>query len=410
MISIDTYPFTHEGALLMTKSNFGKDWPIVYMIENGRDLYVGETIHASMRTRQHLDNVQRKDLKTIHVIADEEFNKSATLDAESLLIEYLVADGRYRLLNGNGGLQNHDYFDRERYQAKFETLWERLREMNIAQHSLLHIRNTDMFKYSPYKTLSDDQYFVATTLLDELKAGFERTYLIQGGPGTGKTILAVFIIKQLVEQGMKDVALVIAMTSLRHTLKKVFRGIPGLNSSMVIGPGDVAKKHYDVLLVDEAHRLRRRVNITNYRSFDQMNAKFGLGNEGTELDWVLKSAKRVILFFDEKQSVRPSDIPAEKIKKAAATRFQLEAQIRVKGGEEYIDFIDGMLEGAPEKLPHFSEYDFKVFDDIDEMVTAIKSKEKEHGLCRMVAGYAWDWVSRKNKNTPDIVIGKTGLY
>ena len=52
------------------------------------------------------------------------------------------------------------------------------------------------------------------------------------------------------------------MTSLRTTLKKVFRNVKNLKSSMVLGPSDVIGKDYDILIVDEAHRLNRRVNIT----------------------------------------------------------------------------------------------------------------------------------------------------
>ncbi|MEK7632206.1 MAG: DNA/RNA helicase domain-containing protein [Patescibacteria group bacterium] len=410
MLDIKTFPFSESGIQQMRKSPNAIDWPIVYLIENGKDLYVGETIHASARTKQHLENPERKTLKTIHVISDDEFNKSATLDAESSLIEYFAADGKYSLQNGNGGLQNHDYFDREKYQAKFEVLWEKLREMHIAQHSLFHIRNTDLFKYSPYKTLTDDQYFLATYLLADLTADVERRYLIHGGPGTGKTILAIYIVKQLVEQGKKNVALVIAMTSLRNTLKKVFRAVPGLRSDMVIGPNDVTKRHYDTLIVDEAHRLRRRRNIPNYASFDQTNKRFGLGTEGTELDWISRSAKQVILFFDENQSVRPSDIPVEVIKSSAETHFRLSAQIRVQGGEEYIHFVDNILEVKPAEYVQVAKYDFQIFEDISEMIRELKEKEKIHGLCRLVAGYAWEWVSRDDAKTPDIIIGNTKLF
>ncbi len=65
------------------------------------------------------------------------------------------------------------------------------------------------------------------------------------------------------------------MTSLRKTLKKVFRSIKGLSSSMVIGPSDVVNTDvpYDILLVDEAHRLKQRKNITNFQSFDNVNKK-----------------------------------------------------------------------------------------------------------------------------------------
>ena len=313
MSEIKTFPFNLSGVEQIRRYKYGSNWPIVYLIENGKELYVGESISAYSRTKQHLENVVRKRLNTVHVISDDEFNKSATLDTESSLIEYLVADGKYILQNGNGGLQNHDYFDRERYQGKFELLWKRLQELKIAKNDLLQIRNSDLFKYSPYKTLTDDQYLIATKLKDYFRENKKQTYIIHGGPGTGKTILATFLIKQLVEEGKRDIALVIAMVSLRKTLKKVFRGIPGLSSDMVIGPNEVVNKKYDILIVDETHRLHQRKNIPNYGAFDKTNKSFGLGNEGTELDWILRSANQVVLFYDEKQSVRPSDISATKV-------------------------------------------------------------------------------------------------
>ena len=373
-------------------------------------MYVGETIRAYGRTRQHLDNEARKTLDTIHVISDDEFHKSATLDTESSLIEYLVADGHYKLQNENGGLQNHNYFDREKYRAKFEVLWEKLQKMSIAKSDLLQIRNSDLFKYSPYKTLTDEQFLVASQLLESIKDKKQQSYVINGGPGTGKTILATYLLKRLVEEGEEDVALVIAMTSLRKTLRKVFRGIPGLKPAMVIGPGDVVKKKYSVLVVDEAHRLRQRKNIPNFGMFDQTNKGLGLGNEGTELDWIQKSAKKVVLFYDEKQSVRPSDVSAEKIKQTEPIEFELSAQMRVKGGEEYIHFIDSLLEVTDVQKTSFVEYDFRMYDDIKKMVQDIKKREKEHQLSRMVAGYAWKWVSKADSTIPDIVIDGTELF
>lgn len=403
MSEIKSFEFNSAGVEKIKSYKYGSDWPIVYLIENRKELYVGETIRAYGRTRQHLDNVARKNLSTIHIISDDEANKSSTLDTESSLIEYLVADGQYILQNGNGGLQNHNYFDREKYQAKFEIVWEKLQKMGIAKNDLLQIRNSDLFKYSPYKTLTDDQYLIASKLLEHFKEDKEQTYVIHGGPGTGKTILATFLIKQLVEEGKSNVALVVAMMSLRKTLQKVFKSIPGLTPKMVIGPNDVTKQNYDVLVVDEAHRLRRRRNIPNFGSFDKTNKMFGLGNEGTELDWILKSAKQVVLFYDEMQSVKPSDIPAEKISKTNPIEFNLETQMRVKGGSEYLEYIDNLLELKPTR-PNFSEYDFKIYDDFKQMVADIKEKEKEHSLCRLVAGYAWKWVSHKDATKADIVI------
>jgi uncharacterized protein len=410
MSEIKTFPFSAQGVEQIRSYKYGSDWPVVYLIENGKELYVGETIRAYGRTKQHLENETRKKLNKIHIISDDEFNKSATLDTESSLIEYLVADGIFTLQNGNGGLQNHDYFDRERYQGKFEILWKNLQDLKIAQKDLLQIRNSDLFKYSPYKTLTDDQYMVATKLLDYFKEDKKQTYVIHGGPGTGKTILATFLIKKLIDEGKKDVALVIAMVSLRKTLKKVFRGIPGLSPNMVVGPNEVINKKYDILIVDETHRLHQRRNIPNYGTFDKTNKKFGLGNEGTELDWVLRSANQVVLFYDERQSVRPSDISAKKISETNSITFELKTQMRVKGGDNYLHFIDNLLENNREDKNDFPGYEFKVFDDLGLMVTAIKEQEKNHTLSRLVAGYAWKWLSKKNKSIPDIVIGNNKLF
>lgn len=323
MSELSTFSFDLKGVEEIRAHKYGSNWPVVYLIENGKELYVGETIRAYSRTKQHLDNKKRQHLKKIHIVTDNEFNKSATLDTESSLIEYLVADGQFKLQNGNAGLQNHDYFDREKYQAKFDVLWEKLQKSGLAKNDLLQIRNSDLFKYSPYKTLTGDQYLIASTLLKYFKQDKEQTYVIHGGPGTGKTILATYLIKQLVEGGNKNIALVIAMTSLRKTLKNVFRSIPGLSSAMVIGPGDVVKKEYDILIVDEAHRLRQRRNIPNFGMFDKTNKQLGLGKDGDELDWVIKSAKQVVLFFDEKQSVRPSDISKHRIQTTKPIEFNL---------------------------------------------------------------------------------------
>lgn len=410
MSEIRSFSFDKSGAESIREYKYGSNWPVVYVIENGTELYVGETVRAYGRTKQHLENQARKKLSRMHIITDDEFNKSAALDIESSFIEYLVADGKFKLQNGNNGLQNHNYFDREKYQGKFEVLWKKFQKMGLAENDLLQIRNTDLFKYSPYKTLTDDQYLIALKLLELINGKARKTFVIHGGPGTGKTILATYLIKQLVEQGKRNVALVIAMTSLRRTLKKVFQNIPGLKSTMVIGPSDVIAKKYDILVVDETHRLRRRRNIPNFSAFDQINTKLGFDKNGDELDWILKSANNVVLFYDEKQSVRPSDISAKKIKKLKPVEFFLKTQIRIKGGENYLHFIDNLLETRTTTKPVFENYDFKIYDNLAKMVSDIRQKEKEHQLCRIVAGYAWEWVSREDKNLPDIVIGDVELF
>jgi hypothetical protein len=207
-----------------------------------------------------------------------------------------------------------------------------------------------------------------------------------------------------------NIGLVIPMTSLRKTLRKVFSKVNGLKSSMVIGPNEVVDQKYDLLVVDESHRLRQRKNITNYRSFDTTNKKLGHDNAGTELDWILQSSKQQIFFYDENQSIRPSDVRPSKFKELGAIRYDLVSQQRVDAGEEYINFIEDLFDLKSLDKYEFSNYDLKIYDDIHKMVGDIKTKNAKHDLCRVVAGYAWTWNSKKDKNNHDIEIDGMKLF
>lgn len=396
MSDIESFEFRKGNLDKIRDYKYGRNWPVVYIIEDGKEMYIGETISAFSRSKQHLDSAIRAKLKNIHIISDGEFNKSAALDIESWLIQYMSAEGKFILQNGNGGLKNHEYFDREKYKSKFELIWERLRQLSLATQDLVQLRNTDIFKYSPYKSLSDDQLIVVTDLVKEIRKNERRSYLINGKPGTGKTVLATYLMKYLAESKNTKhlkIGLVVPMTSLRSTLTRVFRKIPGLTARQVIGPADVVKDTYDLLIVDEAHRLKRRVNIPNFGSFDVVNRKLGFDKAGTELDWILASSKQQIFFYDRNQSVRPSDIPEERFSRLDAKFYNLASQLRVEGGEKYINFIDDLL-SLRETTYSASDYDFVIYDNIEAMVSDIKKKDSEVGLSRVVAGYAWDWVTR----------------
>jgi DUF2075 family protein/predicted GIY-YIG superfamily endonuclease len=396
-MQIYTHSFDNESIKGLKEERLTKDWPVVYILKNRDEMYIGETINASSRLRNHLENPARQVLTHAHIIVDEESNKSSALDTESWLIQYLVADGNFKLQNGNSGLQNHNYYDREKYRAKFEVLWKDLQTKKIASKDLVQIQNSDIFKYSPYKALTEEQLNIVDLIKKQIKSGIKQTSLIEGEPGSGKSVLATYLIKNLTEtySGNFKVALVVPQTSLRKTLKKVFTKIPGLRASMVIGPSDVVGKNYDLIIVDEAHRLKRRVNITAYGSFDSANNFYGLGKSGTQLDWVMNSSKSQVLFYDKNQSVMPSDIRASDIENLNYKRYKLRSQLRVSAGDEYIKFIDKLLNLQPVDMPELNNYELTYFDRPQEMLEKIKQKDNIFGLSRLVAGNAWTWETKR---------------
>lgn len=420
-------------------------FPSVYIIycKNTKKAYIGETTNIINRLNQHLKNSDKNQLKNVKVIFSPYFNKSSVLDIESNLIQNMLADKQFQLLNGNEGITNHHYYQKTEYESTFKDIWKNLQFEKLVKHDLLDIKNSDLFKYSPYKSLSEDQYQAIREYLFILNGSSDKTTtFIQGSAGTGKTILAVYLVKLLLsnidEEDLEDnfevsplielaqevknklkkdkdelkIALIVPMTSLRKTLQNVFKSIHGLSKNMVIGPNEVKNDCYDLLIVDEAHRLKRRKNITGYAEFDKTNKHFGLDDNGNELDWIMMSSNNQLFFYDEKQSIRPTDIEKEKFKAIKDTKntIVLKSQMRVQGGEDYIEFVDRLLTDSTNLKPwQSSNYELKLFTSMPQMIKELEEKEKEHGLCRTISGYSWKWLSAKN-DVPDVTIDGVDLY
>lgn len=447
-VTVNHYDFENSLFESFNTNHFAKDlWPIVYILSDGNTkmAYVGETTDAYSRMSTHLKHNKKSKLTSVHLITSEKFNKSATLDIESNLIKYMSGDNVYKLLNGNLGLANHNYYQKkEVYWDIFNSIWNKLRSEGIAKHSIEHIDNSDLFKYSPYKSLTSEQSEGLFLILDSLGNMKFKNTVVEGGAGTGKTILAIFLFKMLskrlddfsfkefgaeektfinlvdkINNEKKDLkmALVIPMSSFRTTLKKVFKNIKGLHPKMVIGPTEVSKEKFDLLVVDEAHRLRRRVNLTNYKSFDDGCKRLGLDKDScSELDWVKLQAQNVVLFYDESQSIKPTDTPKSEfdaIKNSSLSNvLKLKSQFRVRGGNAYVEFVKSLLQiDSSNKTKKFESknYEFFLFDHIEEMIEEIKKRDVESGLSRLIAGFSWKWISKNNKDLRDIKIGNSEL-
>jgi DUF2075 family protein len=444
------------------------NWPVVYVLDDGngaaqansntlRDIYVGETLNAASRMHQHLKTPAKQHLKNIRVIIDERFNKSVCLDLESYLIKMLAGDGANRVLNRNNGITETQYYQREMYRESFRNIFERLKAEGVFTRSIPEIENSDLFKLSPFKALTEDQANsveeIVNGLLIDIERGGKSTIVIQGDPGTGKTVMAIYMIKLLIDiktfTSLEDldsdlrfsnffternqrllhdlrIGLVVPQQSLRKSIKIVFQKTPGLQPSMVMDPFKVGEAEgiFDLLLVDETHRLNQRANqagaILNTKFATITSELFGSDDKSkTQLDWIRAKSRHQIFLLDAAQSVRPADLPTELLSglvantRASGRHFQLRTQMRVKAGSDFVSYVRWILDPHPLSYPRvrqdFGEYDFRSFDSVAHMRDQIFQRNAEVGLSRMVAGFAWPWKSKKDRNEFDIEIGQTQL-
>lgn len=434
------------------------NWPVVYVLDDGRNVkaskrqtnlrnvYVGESLNAVSRLRQHLETPAKvnKNLKNVRVIISETFNKSVCLDLESYLIKRLAGDGSNQVLNRNNGITEARYYQREAYRDGFHKIFDQLKSDGVFTRGIDEIENSELYKLSPFKALTDDQADsveeIVRSFLADLENGVGSTIVIQGDPGTGKSVVAIYLIKLLVDiqasESLEDldpsatfshffteknkrlltnlrICLVIPQKSLRETVESVFKNTNGLDPKMVMDPFKVGKADgvFDLILVDEAHRLNQRASqasaIQN-AGFKNINIElFGWDDTGkTQLDWIRLKSRHQIFLLDTMQSVRPADLPAELLTdlvrhtRATGRHFQLQTQMRVRAGSDFVSYVRWILDPYPSSPPqrmHFGEYDFRLFDTVTEMRVEIFKRESEVGLSRIVAGYAWDWKSKPKK-------------
>ncbi|HWZ04343.1 MAG TPA: DNA/RNA helicase domain-containing protein, partial [Mucilaginibacter sp.] len=156
-----------------------------------------------------------------------------------------------------------------------------------------------------------------------------------------------------------------------------------------------------------------RVNLGSYfHAFDVVCEKLGLDkNNCSELDWVVKQSDNAILFYDENQSIKPSDVKKEdfdSLKLSRLTRVEfLKSQFRIKGGNGYVRYVENLfnckIESSAKKYKS-KEYELILFDLIEDMINEIKLRDSENGLSRLIAGYSWPWISKDDKSVYDIKI------
>ncbi|MFA5184091.1 MAG: DUF2075 domain-containing protein [Patescibacteria group bacterium] len=266
-----------------------------------------------------------------------------------------------------------------------------------------------MIKGNQEFVMIDDQKIVyeeALALAKKSRIDNKNVLIVEGGPGTGKTVVAVNLLVALIKASLvaqyvtKNAApRAVYQSKLTGTLKQTEI------SNMFVGSGSYTKCQkniFDALIVDEAHRLNEKSGMFKNLGENQIKE-------------IINASKFSVFFIDENQKVTTSDIgEKEEITKWAKKEgcniynLELSSQFRCNGSDGYLAWLDNILQIKETANSTFDnqEFDFKIFSSPTELREAIFEKNKINNKARLVAGYCWDWISKSNKTLYDIVISE----
>ena len=257
-----------------------------------------------------------------------------------------------------------------------------------------------------YFSLIDEQITAKNSIMDAIKK-MERkkksVIIVKGGPGTGKTVIALSILAELASDKNKQYNIHYATKSkpllegVRHQLKPDAR--PLFSNVLQFIPANFNSNDLDVLLVDEAHRITLSPNHQYTKPENRTNM--------TMVDTLINCAKVTVFFIDDKQAIRSQEIGSTAMIRNAASNFgasiyetELYSQFRCNGSDNYLNWLDQIMYNK-QITSHFKseEFDFKIFDNPQDLYDAIKEQNDKDGqTARLCAGFCWPWSDKTDEN------------
>jgi len=274
---------------------------------------------------------------------------------------------------------------------------------NLADHLTSLLQGNREFE------MIDDQKVIYETALElafRAKNGQKQVLLIEGGPGTGKSVVAINLLVELTR--MQYVAHYVSRNAApRAVYESKLAGTFSRShiTNLFKGSGayvDMSPSTMDVLVVDEAHRLNEKSGFYQNQGDNQIKE-------------IMLASRLSVFFLDQDQRVTLKDIGSRDevrrwAKKLGAdlTEMKLESQFRCNGSDGYLSWINNTLqiEDTANTTLAGIDYDFQVFDSPNDLRTKIVALNQENNKARMVAGYCWDWRGKKDPKIKDVVVAE----
>ncbi|UAC48318.1 DUF2075 domain-containing protein [Bacillus aquiflavi] len=412
-VEVVTWVFTEKEIKRINNAESYVNYPVVYILNNAKEAYIGETVFFKRRMRAHIKDNVRKKLDKMHLIKHEKFNQSATFHLETKLINYFLGDEKYTLQNKSKTASDltHNYYDKPFYdKLVFNELWEKLYKNGIVNNSQHVIENKDIFKISPFKELSLEQLdlkekviqFCEQRVQSASNVEYGSLFLIEGEAGVGKSVVLSSIFNTIQEYKTEASSplyktenyLVVNHEEMYKTYKGIAAQLKHLRIKDFDKPTPLINrlqkqgKKVDIILVDEAHLLLTRQDKYN---------NFYLDNHLEEL---LKLAKVVVIVYDRDQVLKLKSLWEEKTlenligKSSYYERYELTNQFRMHANDEILEWINSFKQKRVLPIPQGSTYELKVFESLKDMHEAIIRKDTRYGLSRVVSTF--DYVHKKD--------------
>lgn len=279
-----------------------------------------------------------------------------------------------------------------------QVVYERFARSPIGPSKRLLDHTSEMINKQQIFNLIDDQIVAYNAIMHKAKqltkTKQKSVVIVRGGPGTGKSVIALEVMGELLRRGVKVVHAT-GSSAFTNTLRKIV-GVRAkclfkfFNSFITTEPDS-----FDVLICDEAHRIRES-SVNRYTPRTQRT-------DLPQIDELLRVAKLNIFFIDEYQIVRPNEIGSVAMIKEAAKRFgidafniaefELQTQFRCSGSDAYLQWLDHVLDIRDTEITEFdAKMEFRIFSDPSYMMSEIRKRNKEKpNSARIVAGFCWPW-------------------
>lgn len=263
-------------------------------------------------------------------------------------------------------------------------------------------------------TLIDDQIAAYNAIMHRAKelarSQKKAAVIVKGGPGTGKSVIALEVMGELLRQG-RTVMHATGSSAFTNTLRKIVgsraKALFKFFNSFIGAPED----SFDVLIADEAHRIRETSN--------NMYTRRDKKSKEPQIDELFKVARLGVFFIDEKQIVRPNEVGSVELIRQAASRwgieegeiaeFELQTQFRCSGSDAYLQWLDNTLGIRPSDFPRFDpRMEFRIFDDPGAMMAEVRARNAERkNSARIAAGFCWRWSKPRPDGSlvNDVVVG-----